>query len=192
MTATNATGSLTLLMNPAAEQGVDLDAVFDRCAAGLYRFFAVRTGGDSHLADDLMQQLWLQTVRSAGRIPADAAEPWLRTVARNLIREHWRRQKRRPAQAPIADPALAAELSRRLVTEDLPEDELVRREVRDQLLLAITLLSEEDQRLLLDRYVGGRSHAELARTLGIGDRAVEGRLYRARQALRAALAELDV
>lgn len=190
MTASSATGSLSLLMNPVASHGVDLDAVFDRCADGLYRYFAVRTGGDPHLADDLMQQLWLQAVRHAGRIPADAAEPWLRTVAANLIREHWRRQRRRPAHVPIADAALAADLARRLVTEELPEDVLVRREVHDQLLLAITLLCGDDQRLLLGRYVHGRSHAELARELGIGDRAVEGRLYRARQALRVALAEL--
>ena len=189
MTASNA-GSLSVLMNPAARQSVNLDAVFDRCADSLYRLVAVRTGRDSHLADDLMQQLWLAAIRHADRIPAEGAEPWLRTVALNLVREHWRRQRRRPVSVPMADPALAAELSQRLVDEELPDEVISRREMRDQLLLAITLLSGDDQRLLLGRYVHGRSHAELARDSGASERAVEGRLYRARQQLRSALQNL--
>lgn len=167
-----------------------VSAAFDRCATGIYRFVAVRVG-DSHLADDLMQQLWLAALSAANRVSASELEPWLRGVARNLVRGHWRRQLQRPGHVPIPDADFAAELSRRLVEEDIPEDVLARRETRDQLMLAITALDADAQEVILARYFDERTHAQLAQTFGVSERAIEGRLYRARQALRATLERLD-
>ncbi len=191
MTATGVPGSLSLAMDTAREDDRnDLDVAFDRCARGLYRFIVVRVGGDAHLADDLMQQLWLRADRRGRGVPAGELAFWLRAVARNLVHDHWRTAARRPANVPMSDPALAAELSERLVTEELPEAVLDRCEVRDQLLLAVTELREEEQALIIEHYFRGASQAELACKLGISDRAVEGRLYRARQSLRASLKDL--
>lgn len=170
---------------------VDVQAACDRCSRGLYRYFAVRAGGDAHLADDLMQQLWLQVSRSRASIPRDEVDYWLIGIARNLIRAHWRKKKRRPEHVPIADPHLAAELSRRLVTETLPLRILEKREVRDQLLLALTELRSAEQELIVGHYFRGRSQAALAEELGVSERAVEGRLYRARRSLRDKLQHLE-
>jgi RNA polymerase sigma-70 factor (ECF subfamily) len=92
---------------------------------------------------------------------------------------------------PIADPAIAAELAARLGDEELPEDLLAPREIHDQLLLALTALRGDVQDLIIDHYFRGLSHEALAGRLGVGVRAVEGRLYRARQMLRERLARLD-
>ncbi len=175
----------------AEDTGVDLQAAFDRYDRSLYRYLAVRTGQDVHLADDLMQQLWLQIGTASSNVPPDEVEFFLRRIAANLIREHWRRAQRRPEHVPIADAALAAALSERLATEELPVDVLTRREIRDQLLLAITDLGSEDQELIAGHYFAGQSHAALAAALGVGERAVEGRLYRARQRLRETLKNLN-
>ncbi len=192
MSVTSVTGSLPLAMDTAREDDpMDLDAAFDRCARGLHRFIMIRVGGDSHLADDLMQQLWLRAARRGHGVPTDELAFWLRAVARNLVHDHWRTAARRPAHLPMSDPALAAELSERLVTEELPAAVLDRREVRDQLLLAVTELRDDEQALIIEHYFRGASQAELACKLGISDRAVEGRLYRARQALRASLKDLE-
>ncbi len=67
---------------------------------------------------------------------------------------------------------------------------LARKEVQDQLLLALTGLSGDAQELLIGSYFEGRSHAELASMLNVSERAIEGRLYRARVALRDKLAHL--
>ncbi len=174
----------------AGHEGDAMERAFDACAAALYRYFVVRTG-DAHLADDLMQQLWLAAKRGWNGVPAANVEYWLRAIAKNLIRTHWRREARRPGNRPCADPALAAALAERLATEPLADAELERREVRDQLLLAITALCASDQELIIGCYLDGRSHASLAESLGVSERAVEGRLYRARAALREKLKTLE-
>lgn len=181
---------------PAAAEdaagAADCEAAFDRCAHSLFRYFAVRTGGDRHLADDLMQQLWIHTRGCAGRVPAHELEPYLRGIARNLVRLHWRRTSRRPPAVSLAQPELAAELSRQMATTVMPPEALSNREVRQQLLLALTELSAEEQRLLIGHYFDGRSYAELAADAGAASpRVIEGRLYRARQALRRKLEHLE-
>lgn len=181
------------LPDEAAANGAphgDPGAAFDRCADSLHRYFLVR-GGDPHLADDLMQQLWLRTRTLAATGSAEQDEFRLRAVAKNLLCTHWRTEQRRSIAVPLADPALAAELAERLTHEPLPPEWLERREVRDQLRLAITALPSEPQELILEHYFHGRSQAELAAALGTTVRAVEGRLYRARGLLRDALRHLE-
>jgi RNA polymerase sigma-70 factor (ECF subfamily) len=175
----------------AEEAAASLEAAFDACAESLHRFFEVRVGADRALADDLMQQLWVQA-QNLGPTPEEEIEFRLRAVARNLLRSHWRRVGRRPAHVPLPDPDLAVVLSGRLVSEELPEDVLCRREVRDQLLLALTDLPAAPQELIVAHYFEGCSQAALARRLGTTPRAVEGRLYRARQALREKLRHLEL
>jgi RNA polymerase sigma factor (sigma-70 family) len=166
-----------------------MDAAFDRCSRSIHRYIVVRVG-DAHLADDLMQQLWVQARRNEAAVPAGELEFWLRGIARNLVRTHWRVRARRPGSVPLADPALAADLAERLVSAELPPETLERREVRDQLLLAITELTSAEQEFIVEHYFHDRSHAQLAAAFGLSVRAVEGRLYRARQALREKLKHL--
>ena len=54
-------------------------------------------------------------------------------------------------------------------------------------MLAITALDADAQEIVIARYVDDASHAQLAARFGVSERAIEGRLYRARQALRAGL-----
>lgn len=179
-------GALARCVNPA----VDLERAFDACADSLYRYFAVRCGRDGHLADDLMQQLWVHA-HNLPATPPDQLEFRLRAIAKNLLRTHWRRHGSRPAPVPLADPALAADLAESLVTAELPEDVLVRQEVQDQLLLALTELPSAQQALIVGHYFENRSLAELGERSGLSPRAVEGRLYRARLALREKLQNLE-
>jgi len=189
-------------MISVAAAGVQVDAcscesneaaferAFNDCADALYRYFVVRTR-DTHTADDLMQQVWLLARRGATSVAAGKLEPWLRVVAKNALRTHWRSARQRPQTIPLADPKLAAELADRLATEELPRQEFERREVRDQLMLAITELHAADQELVIGRYFENVPHAVLAQRCGLTERAIEGRLYRARQTLREKLKHLE-
>lgn len=163
----------------------------DRYGVLMHRYIAVRVGGDSALADDLSQQLWLQARHAVEQLPSGEIEFWLRSVAKNLIRTHWRRVLARPPAAPLADATLAAEIAEQLTREELPAATLERREARDQLLLAITELGYDDQTLIVGHYFEGRSHQELASLIGVSARGIEGRLYRARLALREKLNHLE-
>lgn len=168
-----------------------LQNAYDRCAPSIYRFFMARTSNDGHTCEDLMQQLWLALASNAARVPVDQLEFWLRGVARNLLNTHWRKRSRRVADYPAASPAQAGrELADRIGAERLPASILEKQEVRDALLLAVTDLPSGDQDLILAHYFEGVPQTELANRLGMSARAIEGRLYRARQALREKLTRL--
>jgi RNA polymerase sigma factor (sigma-70 family) len=139
-----------------------------------------------------MQGLWLQAHRKADTLRGSDPEPWLWRIARNLLREHQRKQRSSSVERAVADPALARVLAERFDTDELPDELLARNEVRDQLLLALTELASDDQELLIGFYFHGRSQTDLAGALSISVRAVEGRLYRARLALRNRLADLEI
>jgi len=186
----------SLMLHPSRDIKVMADPeeivqqVYARCAQAFCRFFTVRVGGDPHTVDDLMQQLWLRARLQARALRDPNPEPWLWRIARNLLREHYRPRSRTPGDEPLAQPDLARRLAQRFDTEDLPPETIARKEVQDQLLLAITEMTGDEQTLLIGRYFEGRTHTELAAILNISERAVEGRLYRARIALREKLAHL--
>jgi RNA polymerase sigma-70 factor (ECF subfamily) len=190
MASSSLTTSLSASLGSLASERTGMEEAFDRHGPAIYRYLVVRVGGDTHVADDLMQQLWLRATNGQAPVHDGELEYWLRAIARNLVRAHWRQVRQRPVHLPIADPALANTLADRLGTEELPPDALDRREVRDQLLLALTSLSSQDQELIVGHYFQGRTHAELAGASGLSVRAVEGRLYRARSSLQWKLREL--
>jgi RNA polymerase sigma-70 factor (ECF subfamily) len=176
-------------MSDVSQRVAVVEQAFDRCGQAFSRYFAVRVGGDTHLVDDLMQQLWLRGRMRANELRGSSPEPWLWRIAQNLLREHWRRSGRQNGR--LADPDLARFLARRFDEQELALDLLARQEVQDQLLLALTELPADEQALLIGFYFEGQTQRELATALGIGERAVEGRLYRARAALRDKLARLQ-
>lgn len=165
-----------------------VETVFDHCSTALYRFFAVRVG-HGPLADDLMQQLWLQACKAPAAIPTDELEFWLRRVAKNLLNDHWRRVSRRPQHVALDSPRVSGELASTIDAGQLPDEMLQRREVVDQLTLALTELPSADQELIVMHYHQDRSFQEMGELLSISERAVEGRMYRARQKLRQVLAD---
>ena len=63
----------------------ELAEVFAETWQALYRYIAVRVGGDEALADDCMQQTCLEAARSK-RVPVrEAVEPWMRGIARSPV-----------------------------------------------------------------------------------------------------------
>ncbi|MFN0010288.1 MAG: RNA polymerase sigma factor [Phycisphaerales bacterium] len=157
---------------------------FEEAAPGVFRFLAVRAGAaGEHLVDDLMQQLWLAADKSADVLCGGEAHTWLRTVAKRLLITHWRRSGIRAA-LPIDDPALAGELAHTLTAGPMGTDLLARQEVMDQLRLAITHLATDEQDLLIEHYCRAVPQAALAQRYGVSERAIEGRLYRARNLLK--------
>jgi RNA polymerase sigma-70 factor (ECF subfamily) len=151
----------------------------------------VRLGGDRALADDVMQQVWIAASQSCTRDEVQDWEAWLRGIARNLCRQHWRRSACRPPGVPLADPAVAAQVAELLDRAPLPQELLARREVQDQILLALTLLPAADQALIIRHHFRGESQARIAEDTQTTVRAIEGRLYRARRALRSCLTQLE-
>lgn len=186
------TGSPSVAVPAApASPPPDLAAAYDRLGGSLFRFFYVRVSRDEHLAADLMQQLWAAAAKNASRVPEKEIEYWLRGVARNLLNTHWRRMSARPAHVAMEDARTGANIAERMTRERLPEEMIEKREVQDRLLMAITTLASSDQELIFAHYFEGAQQVDLAGRMGMSVRAIEGRLYRARQLLREALSEIE-
>jgi RNA polymerase sigma-70 factor (ECF subfamily) len=131
---------------------------------------------DAATARDLTQQTFLQLHRARRDFRDGAAvRPWLMTIAGNVLRDQLRRTARRPGGLPLLDepPAPAG-------VEDAAE-------TRAAVLDAVDGLPESQRVVVRGHWLEHRSHAEIARELGISRGAVKVRAHRAYQTLRRVL-----
>jgi RNA polymerase sigma-70 factor (ECF subfamily) len=129
--------------------------------------------GDRAMADDLLQESYLRLLAAELAYEEEGGRrAYLYRIASNLLRDHWRRRRREPEAAPIDDEhgALAAE------TGD-PGGLAI------DVQRALARLSLRERQLLWLAHVEGRSHRELARTLGLVPGSVRVLLFRARRRL---------
>lgn len=169
-----------------------LGRVFSARCDAIYAFIVVRVGGDRHAADDLLQQTCYEAVRKR-RVPKpdDVCEAWLFGIARNLVRKHWRTQKRRGVVLPLEDHD-----SGRNIVEKMQADALSAESISDpgmvtQLMLAITSLPAAEQQLIFAFYFDGRSQQQIAEDQNTTAKSIEARLYRLRSRLRGKLQDLE-
>jgi len=152
------------------------ERLFEEHSERLFSFLAYRTG-DRVLAEDLLSETFERVLRSRVRFdPRRGSERrWLYTIALNLLRDNARRQTHEhnlmnivyagSADASV-DPALSAV------------------EHRDELQRALATLCEAEREALALRFGADLKLRDVARILGEGESAVEGRIYRALRKLR--------
>ena len=145
---------------------------------GLYAAVARRVGPNRQLSEDLVQETWLRAVASwsQGGLPRDPSA-WLRTTAFNLLRDHFKR---------VRPEALTFDLAATDASD--AESESARRERAGALVQrGLARLPRASAELLAARHLDGKSLAALAEEHRTSERAIEGRLRRARGALGRAL-----
>lgn len=139
---------------------------------------------DPHEAEDLAQDVMATLLRTLDTFRGDSSlSTWTYTVARRAC---GRRKKRRAREAPL-DEAGAAVLEQP-AHEAEPHRRLERRRLGQALERAIGSLPVAQREVLVLRDVEGLPAAEVAKIVGIGERAVKSRLHRARLAVRGMLA----
>lgn len=145
---------------------------YRKTIAPLYAFVSKRVGADRGLAEDIVQEAWMRALDAWPRRGApDEPLAWLQHVARNVLVSHFR--KLRPQ---AVDPA----------TLDVTDDRFSP-ETPDAAALVnwgLARLRRSQAELLSAFHLEGRSVAEIAADAGLSERAVEGRLRRARIKLR--------
>lgn len=151
-----------------------LAALFDAWAANVHAY-ALRHCGDEG-ADDVVSETFLVAWRRLGDIPGDPL-PWLLVVARHVIANRRRSDRRRDHLAAVLlrQPHSVADAA-----EDVALD-------RGAWLAALRTLSDRDREALLLVAWDGLSPTDAARIAGCRERAFRGRLTRARQRLALAL-----
>ncbi len=150
----------------------------------LYRF-ALRSLGDSGLAEEAVQTTYLRAWRAAGRFDESlgSMRTWLFAIVRNVVVDMARARRARPALA-VAPPDAGAE--RWPVSESEVDRVLVAWQVEE----ALRRLSADHRNALIEIYFRSRSYDEVAIEFGIPTGTVKSRVYYALKALRLALEEL--
>jgi RNA polymerase sigma factor (sigma-70 family) len=152
--------------------------IFDRHYAEINRYLARRVGIAP--ADEIAADTFVVALRSRDRYDsrAEDARPWLFGIAANLVRRHWRTERRRlRAYArtgcdPVSDGL--DEVDRRV-------DALA---AGPQLAAALAALSGHEREVLLLFAWADLSYEEIARALDIPAGTVRSRLSRARAHVR--------
>jgi RNA polymerase sigma-70 factor (ECF subfamily) len=146
-------------------------AVFDRHFDGVHAFARRRVGGD--LADEIAAETFARAFDQRGRydLAVPDARPWLLGIAANLMRRHWRAERRR----------LAA-----YARHGAPSPAEADAFVGDGAALADALdgLRKGERDVLFLYALADLSYAEIAIALAIPIGTVRSRLARARGRLR--------
>jgi RNA polymerase sigma-70 factor (ECF subfamily) len=158
-------------------------AWYDESFPGLYAYALWRCGGARHPADEVVQETWLAAVRRLRSFdPARGSfAGWLRAIAANVLRNHFRRESRRRAVAPAA--------ARPEVQPAGAEEE--RRARAERVAGALAALPDRYEAALRAKYLEGQSVVAIAAATGDTPKAVESLLSRARQAFRDAFLERE-
>ena len=141
----------------------------------LYAYVSRRVGGDHGLAEDLVQETWMRALDAwpSRGVPRDPAA-WLMRVARNTLISHFRRLPPQPL-----DPALI-EIEAETFTARSPDSAAI-------VGWGLARLRRTHAELLEAFYFDEKSVREIAAERGLSERAVEGRLRRARHKLKKVL-----
>ena len=156
-------------------------AIYRETIDPLYRYVSRNCGGDRTLAEDVTQEAWLRALKEwRKKGPPDQPIAWLTTVARNLLVSYYRR--RRPAQLDVSAGDLLAALEDGRAAESSEMSAVV--------CHALARMPSAQAQLLEAFHFEDRRMSQIAAALGLSERAVEGRLRRARQTLRRELESL--
>ncbi len=155
--------------------------------------YLVRCLNDEHDAADLAQETFVNLYQSRARFDAGQKfSTWLYTIAGNLVKDRYRWRSRHPQVSLDADNDSTGESFRDALPQDgpTPTDDAQRQERAEAVRRAVATLPEELRQPLILAEYEERSHAEIGAILGCTAKAVETRIYRARQQLRASLSAM--
>jgi RNA polymerase sigma-70 factor, ECF subfamily len=134
-----------------------------------------RCGGRNDMADEVVQETWLEAVRHIRRFNPQKGSflAWTRGLAGNVLRHHFR-QRRRLAEREL-------QVSRNGSTAVSGTESQDRCE---RISAALESLPERQEEVLRAKYLEGLSVAEIAAQWNETPKAVESLLSRAREAFR--------
>ena len=158
----------------------DLVRTYRSTIGPLYRYVSRRVGGDRALAEDLVQDTWMRAVVDwpAHGVPREPLA-WLTRVAHNTLVSHFRRM-----QPELVNPALLDAIERDEHASGAADHHPGTASVINW---GLARLRRGHAEMLEEFYFADRSVRDIARDRGLSERAVEGRLRRARAKLKKAI-----
>jgi RNA polymerase sigma-70 factor (ECF subfamily) len=176
----------------AAGQDKALNDLMGRHAEALFRYL-LRVLQNESEAEDLAEESFVRIYLNRARYrPGNRFSTWLYTIATNLARDLQRRKVRHPQVSLEAQNPETGHDFREALPEKRPNpsERLESNERAEAVRQAVAALPEDLRLPLVLSEYEDKSHAEIGEILNCSPKAVEMRLYRARQQLRVTLRPL--
>ena len=187
-------GDRELVRRMLAGEEEAFTAFFDGHFPRLYRFALRRMGEDADAAEDVAQSALCKAIARLRTYRGEAALfTWLCTFCRHEISAYYRRRgPLREAESLVEEaPEIRAALDSLAAALDQgPEGRLYREEIARLVQVTLDTLPASYGDALEWKYIHGLPVLEVASRLGIGLKAAESLLFRAREAFREAFALL--
>lgn len=160
---------------------------YKKFALPLMKFLVSRMGGNKDAAEEVFSQTVEAALKGCHTFEHKSTYfTWVCRIGLNKMADYYRQEinERSLFIAP------AFETIAKIGSQELnPEEKLALDELKGCVLECIRLLPYEKRQLLYLKYWKDLSHKEIGRIMGLTERAVEGQLYRAKQALKYTIEE---
>ncbi len=166
-----------------------LDPLMERHAERLFHFM-LRSLQDESDAADLVQETFVRVFQNRTKFDSrQRFSTWLYAIATNLVRDRFRWRSRHPQVSLELESETTGLGLRETLAETKPSPSAVaeNNERAEAVRQAVARLPEELRLPLILAEYEEHSHAEIGEILGCSAKAVETRIYRARQQLRVTL-----
>ena len=188
MTSAGAETDEGLMARLRAGQDSALNSLIERWEIPLRRFIFRYLQNEAE-SIDLAQEVFVKVYQNCHRFSAGMRfSPWMFTIAANLARNQARWRRRHPADSFGADGQSALEREEALRHDLTPADLLDAEERAQAVREAVADLPADLKTAVLLFEYERMPQADIGRVLACSPKAVEARLYRARQALKKSLA----
>jgi RNA polymerase sigma-70 factor (ECF subfamily) len=146
--------------------------------AGELYGFAMRSLGDSGLAEEAVQETFLRAWRAGERFDPEIASlrTWLFAILRNVVIDLSRAHAARPGLAEGGNEGSVEPLDQALLAWQVEE--------------AMRRIGDSHRQVLVQTYYRDRHYAEVAKELGVPEGTVKSRVYYGLRALRIVLEEM--
>jgi len=167
-----------VLIHAAKDNSEAFGLLYERYVERIYNYIYYRTGS-VYDAEDLTERVFMRAMRhiqtySDRGLPFSA---WLYRIAHNLV-ANWYRDNSRRKEVPLED-SLAVQ-----PRSEHPEQELLRVEERERLLVVLRGIPGDRQQLILLKFVEHLSNAEIAVIMGRTEGAIKSLYHRTLLSLR--------
>jgi RNA polymerase sigma-70 factor (ECF subfamily) len=163
-------------------QAIDGDAdafgeLYTRHLDAIYRHVYFRVA-EVQLAEDLTEEVFVRALAALPKYEPQGHKfsSWLYRIAQNLIVDHYRRHSSRP-EVEDRDTGDMPDF------QSLPEDQVADQQDIESLARAVHRLGNEEQQVIILRFVEGFSHREVAQVIGKSEGASRVIQHRALEAL---------
>jgi RNA polymerase sigma-70 factor (ECF subfamily) len=172
----------TLVVQSQSGNQAAFEELVRRSARWLFARVYLETG-DTHRAEDLVQETFLQAWRSIRSLSeAKNFRAWLNTIAQRAVIDAARRdsRKKRGSGAKQAGDALLTLAA----ASPSPSDHAIQEEERQRVLSVLRSMPEEYRVPLMLRYIGGADYDAIANELAMSNGSLRGLLHRGMKLLR--------